>query len=342
MGAALLSALWTSTHALSSSSILSSPSDVSAASAASLFNFTAASNLAAAVSTSASVAAAVNALQLGDDSGGAVSTYFSSLVSASPRLAALFLYASGTETVPRAATVESVMAALRDRAAIISARPSPPPLLPPAAFDPVGQIACPPPPAPRCVYGTCYNGTSCVCWLGASGPGCGTLLTRPPACSGGSHAELGLNLAGLADWSTEQPYVDFARVSRAWNPQSAGLVPQSWTWGEVPMLDEAGYASELTGGVQLGTMMVRDLRGHYSPETYYAMWEGDGCVSLSMDDVKAARRLAPGLIEFDVVPTTGLNNGIYLVVSCTKAAGNHVRGIRVVPRSALHTYAAFP
>jgi hypothetical protein len=80
--------------------------------------------------------------------------------------------------------------------------------------------------------------------------------------SDGSGAELGLNLAGLADWGTEQPYVDFGRVSREWNPQSAGLQSQSWTWGAVPdTLDDAGYATELPDGVQLGTMMVRDLQG---------------------------------------------------------------------------------
>jgi hypothetical protein len=182
-----------------------------------------------------------------------------------------------------------------------------------------------------------------VCWLGASGPGCSTLQPRPPVCSNGSSAELGINLGGLADWATEQPYVDLARMSRAWNPQSAGLVPQSWTWGDVPdTLDAAGYPTQLSDGVQVGTMMVRDLRGHYTPGTYYAMWEGDGCVTLGMDDVTASRRLAPGLIEFEVTPTTGLNNGIYLVLSCTKPGGDYVRNIRVLPRSALHTHAAFP
>ena len=86
----------------------------------------------------------------------------------------------GAETWQRSATPASVSAALRARAAIAAARPNPPPPLPPAAFDPVQQAACP--PTGGCVYGSCYNGTACVCWLGASGPDCSTLAPRDPAC----------------------------------------------------------------------------------------------------------------------------------------------------------------
>ena len=107
-------------------------------------------------------------------------------------------------------------------------------------------------------------------------------------------------------------------------------------------VDLTGLGVVDASGKLVDVISVRDLRGHYTPGTYYAMWEGDGCVTLGMDDVTASRRLAPGLIEFEVTPTTGLNNGIYLVLSCTKPGGDYVRNIRVLPRSALHTHAAFP
>ena len=165
-------------------------------------------------------------------------------------------------------------------------------------------------------------------------------LPRPP-CSGAS-ADLGINLAGLADWSTEQPYADIARVARSWNPGSVGLTPLAWTFGAVPPLDASGYPTRLADGVGVGTMLLRDLQGHYAPGTYTVTWRGEGTVTVSMDDVRGSvRRIAPGLIEVDAWPGTGLNNGIYVSITRTDPA-DPVRDMHVIAPGALATWAAFP
>jgi len=63
--------------------------------------------------------------------------------------------------------------------------------------------------------------------------------------------------------------------------------------------------------------LVRDLQGHYPAGTYTVLYHGDGVLEFSMDDVQAVRRLMPGFIEVDLVPTTGLNNGLYIRIERT-------------------------
>jgi hypothetical protein len=322
--------------------------------------------------SAAAVAAAVSALQRGNDTVGAVSAYVAGLLAASPRLAALSLYAAGwrnnPSVMPFNGTPFTIPTQLRAQALLSRAAAAAAGVelaLPPtAALNSWQQPLCPPPPAPACVYGTCYNGSACVCWAGASGPGCSVLGSPPSGCPnatangggaagavsssstgpGGStlgRADLGLNLAGLADWSTQQVYVDIARQSRAWIPQSGGLSKPAWAFGAVPPLDAAGYPLRLEGGIGVGTMMVRDLQGHYPAGVYTLLYEGDGTLEVMMDDVRETRRLGPGLIELDIWPRTGLNNGIFVLVTRSHPA-DPLRNLRLVAPGFMATHAAFP
>jgi len=49
-------------------------------------------------------------------------------------------------------------------------------------------------------------------------------------------------------------------------------------------------------------MMVRDLFGHYEAGTYLVLYDGDGLIIMTMDDVRKTRRIRPGRIEIDIVP----------------------------------------
>jgi hypothetical protein len=53
-----------------------------------------------------------------------------------------------------------------------------------------------------------------------------------------ANARLGINLAGIADWGTEQPFVDFFHMSRDWVSQSKG---GAWGTGPKLELDEHGW-----------------------------------------------------------------------------------------------------
>ena len=195
--------------------------------------------------------------------------------------------------------------------------PPQPTLLPPSACPGAGG-------ASGCQWGTCFRG-ACVCFPGVSGAGC-TLVHTAPTCGGslGSPSafcaapSVGINPSGLAYWSSVQLYRNLHLQAGSWVPQAGwqdyGM--QGWTYGTPPpLLPRNGYPrGELSPGLAMGAMHLRDLRGHYIPGTYVIRWEGDAVLDAWMDDVKAVRRPRAGYMEVDLVPTLGLNNGLFLRV----------------------------
>jgi hypothetical protein len=176
--------------------------------------------------------------------------------------------------------------------------------------------------SPTCAWGDCLN-NSCVCYQGYSGSACDVL--QPSS----NQKNIGMNLAGIADYSTEIPLVDAMKTSRSW---TVNLVDGGWNSGvnrssEIP-LDSNGYPTSLPDGLTVLALISRDLLGHYDQGTYVMLYEGDGTFSFGMDDVKTVRRKV-GRVEIGVIPTTNMNNGIMISILRTNPA-NHLRNIRVI------------
>jgi hypothetical protein len=231
------------------------------------------------------------------------------LAAASPKLRALLAYAAAPDDAARPATAAALPALL----------PAP--------------VSC----APACVWGVCWEG-ACACFAGATGADCGTLLGANDArgCGGAAacgSGSLGMNLAGLADWSTQHLYVNVHKQSRAWIPQAAWKYHNRWVWGAAdvlpPRTPEDYPSGALLPGMAIGSMMLRDLQGHYPAGWFTLAWEGDGIVEASMTDVAEVRRDAPGRVRLRMVPGTSLNNGIFLRIE-RSAAADPVRDIRVI------------
>lgn len=216
-----------------------------------------------------------------------------------------------------AAAVDALFSACPGLSALAAGGAAAWPLLP--APPPAPPRA--PPCAPACVWGTCWRG-ACVCFPGVGGAACDAVggggAAGAPAAAAAAGA-IGINVAGVSYWGSDGLYRDVARGGSAWIPQAGwqdfGFM--GWSYGTLPPFDGAARsypAGALLPGLALGSMHLRDLQGHYPAGTYVIRWQGDAVVDAWMDDVVAKRRVAPGVLEVDLTPTTGLNNGLFVRV----------------------------
>ena len=256
--------------------------------------------------------------------------------------AALLAVAGSSTSASAAATVvalvDRVVAASPALAALLNASaeaavggPPRPPLTAASLPASAGPAGC-----ARCVYGTCFAG-ACICFSGAFGAACDS-LAAPGDTRGGAAAcgapNLGMNVGGVADYSTQLLYVDAMKQARTWIPQ-AGYQYSSlgWTWGDLPapLLGGAVDVPVAVGddGLAIGTMLLRDLRGHYPRGVFLVTFDGDGVVEASMDDVQSVVRDAPGRMRVALLPGTGLNNGLFLRI-LRSSASDPVRNLHVI------------
>lgn len=140
-------------------------------------------------------------------------------------------------------------------------------------------------------------------------------LTSPPPAG----ASLGINLAGLADWSTELPFVDVFRMSREWVSQREGA-----SWGQGPRLDldGHGWVKRLAPGTWAESPMNTIEGDHYPSGVYTVLYEGSGEIAFSNATIKKS---SPGkmLVEADAK-----RGGFFLQIRKTNPA-NYIRNIRV-------------
>ena len=162
----------------------------------------------------------------------------------------------------------------------------------------------------------------------------GSLFAANFAHAQSAHAPVGLNLAGVVDWSTQLVFVDVFKQAREWIPQrvSGG----AWDTGEPLNLTSAGWIASLAPGQAAGTLMTRDLAGHYPAGQYICLYEGEGQIDFGFDAAVTSRQT--GRIVLNVTPGNG---GIYLKITATNAA-NPIRNIRVIMPGFESTYHSQP
>ncbi len=150
----------------------------------------------------------------------------------------------------------------------------------------------------------------------------GLLLFFEAASAQQAHAPVGVNLSGVADWSTQLVFVDVFKQSREWIPQrvSGG----AWNTGEALSLTADGWIASLASGQAAGTLMTREILGHYPAGLYICLYDGEGQIEFGFDAAVLNRQ--PGRITLNVAPGNG---GIYLKMTATNSA-NPIRNIRVI------------
>jgi hypothetical protein len=201
-----------------------------------------------------------------------------------------------------------------------------------------GVCAC----APGCVHGECLLG-QCRCWAGWGGGDCARAVAPSDAPASDLPrlaSALGVNLAGVAYWSTEWTFMDLAHSASPWISQHAPAFrpPGVYIWdlGTVasPQNLSAGgnWPLALRPGQQLGTLMARDVAQRLPSGRYTVLYEGGGDLEFGFDArVAGGAQVKRGRVELDVAlsPRGVRDNGIYMTVTAVDAR-DPIRNIRVL------------
>jgi hypothetical protein len=170
----------------------------------------------------------------------------------------------------------------------------------------------------------------------------GAIATSPP------QAVIGTNLSGVADWSTQLPFLDAFKSARSWIPQcAANETGCRGTWStEEPVqnLDSFGWVTALPKPedpeeyTRVSTLLFREIEGQYPGGRYIVLYDGEGTLEYQFDAKKVESESGPGRDVLEVTPS-GL--GILLSITATdpNQTGDYIRNIHVVPEAYEETFA---
>ncbi len=159
---------------------------------------------------------------------------------------------------------------------------------------------------------------------------------------------VGTNLNGIADWSTQQPFIDAFKSSRSWITQCQNGEPGckgGWSTDEFGKLnlDQDGWVKSLPAPddpaeyTRVSTLLLRDLGGKYPGGKYVVLYAGEGTIEYGFDARKDEATSQQGR---DIIAVTPGDGGIHLIITATdpRKTGNYIRNIRVIPEQYEQTY----
>ena len=132
--------------------------------------------------------------------------------------------------------------------------------------------------------------------------------------------KFGLNLAGVTDWTTEQPFADLFKTSRVWisqqkgQPFGKGPTLETNERGEVLRLSEDGFAE---------TPLLTEMGPNAPRGDYVLEYEGEGTLAFSPPVQETSR--APGRIVF----RPSEKNGQFFLGLRKLNPDNPIRNIRI-------------
>ncbi len=135
----------------------------------------------------------------------------------------------------------------------------------------------------------------------------------------GRRAALGTNLAPVASWSTQTPFVDAFHTARPWISNAEGA-----PWGEGPPLDltPQGWVASLAPGQRADTILLDG--GGYPPGEYTIRWTGTGRIAFPIEPPEI---VSEG--DHRIVVRPDVRAGLWLSIVETDPA-DPVRGIEVL------------
>jgi hypothetical protein len=129
---------------------------------------------------------------------------------------------------------------------------------------------------------------------------------------------IGTNLGGIADWSTEFPFVDLMKSARPWVSVSS----TTWDDGRPLATDSDGWVTSLLEDQGATTVFLTSMT-KFPEGTYTLRWEGQGTIELS----RPLTPVSAGVATFDVARPDGFT---ILTISAVDEA-DPIRNIEILP-----------
>jgi hypothetical protein len=190
-----------------------------------------------------------------------------------------------------------------------------------------------------CQYGDCVLGT-CRCWAGYAGDSRGTCTIKTSSPNDG--AKIGINVNGVADWSTQWVFVDAFIGARDWIVQHIEKLNDLYIWSlnEKVELTSDNYPTRVPFVRQLSTILLRDVQKRWPSGIYHVFYDGEGYLDFGFDAtiLDATKK---NYIKINVSLSTVLDNGIFIKMKKTNPL-NPIRNIRVIIDGFQNVYTQVP
>ena len=155
-----------------------------------------------------------------------------------------------------------------------------------------------------------------ACALGAA-----AALAVPCRAAADPPFPMGMNLAGVADWSSEIIFVDAFKASRPWTSQKEGA---GFGEGGPLELDDRGWPKKLADRQFAEALIHMDIGSHYPGGKYVCQFDGKGEIEFS--NAAQGKRVGPNRYEVDVDNARG-----FMAVRVRKTdPRDPVRNVRLV------------
>ncbi|MDV3001297.1 MAG: hypothetical protein N5P05_002903 [Chroococcopsis gigantea SAG 12.99] len=159
-------------------------------------------------------------------------------------------------------------------------------------------------------------------------------LNQPPKIN------MGTNLNGISDWSTQIPFIDTFKSSRPWFQDSSytkittNLDSNGWL---TPLAMPVGPSSSYPSTILFADKTNADPN-NASNASYVVLYDGQGTINYKLSAKKNASLSTPGRDVINVNLSTG--GGIFLQIASTdpNKTSDYLRNIRIIPAQYESTY----
>jgi hypothetical protein len=160
------------------------------------------------------------------------------------------------------------------------------------------------------------------------------------ASSSNSQSPLGINLARVAYYSTEIPFLDLMHLPKQWITHTKSGEPWDTNEEQYLDLDPDGWPKSLTAvnepgpqqftsvGVVLLFHLSSTVNGYYPSGRYLVLYDGQGTLSYGFDASLVSHSPGRDVINVEHASTSGID--VRIVATDPKHNGSYLRNIRVV------------